>query len=108
MRPEDSAVDNAANVDDPYDTHPCGPGPTLGHDPKGDVCEDCGHRHDWWHGECHECGARHNEDCVGCAAFTVDPSHLYEGPEETEPQAEEPDGMGLAKIAIEDRLMGLE
>ena len=42
MRPQDYAVDNASNTDDPYDTHPCGPGPTLHHSFIDGVCEYCG------------------------------------------------------------------
>lgn len=42
MRPEDYAVDNASDVDNPYDTHPCGPGHPLSHSFVKGFCEDCG------------------------------------------------------------------
>jgi hypothetical protein len=107
MRPQDFAVDNAS-LGTAEDQHPC----QGQHSPGPDgACVDCGHRHDWYFGECQDCGATHPEDCVGCAAIEVhrgDPSHSYEAPEEPDDrESEEPDGMYLAKVAIEDRMMGV-
>lgn len=42
MSTDPYAVDNASDVDNPWDTHPCGPVWPLSHSWVDGVCEDCG------------------------------------------------------------------